>query len=118
IYYIQTNSIDLFELLAKRGVEDTRSGIERYFYGDMEGMDWIIGRGMRGEYYSPTVGAGSYRGTIETDYLNMILKGGLINLIIIVLTLVPAIFNGIFRSTNTLSTAAGIWIFFWMLNTY
>jgi len=81
-------------------------------------MDWVIGRGMRGEYYSPTMEDGNFRGTIETDYLNMILKGGLINLVLLLMILVPAIFNGIFRSKNTLSKAAGLWIFIWLLNTY
>lgn len=118
VYYINNYSDDLLDNLEERGTEDTRTGVEVYFFGDMKGMDWIVGRGMMGEYYSPTMGAGNYRGTIETDYLNMILKGGLINLILLFMILIPAIFNGIFRSKNTLSKAAGLWILIWMLNTY
>lgn len=118
IYYINSQEIEILEFLEKRGMEDTRSGVERYFYNDMEGIDWVIGRGMRGRYYSPTIGEGNFRGTIETDYLNMILKGGLINLILLLLILIPAIYLGLFRSKNLLSKVSGIWILFWLLNTH
>lgn len=118
IYFLSNYSGDIFSGIEERGVEDTRTGVELYFYGDMKGIDWVIGRGMNGEYYSPTMEEGNYRGTIETDYLNMILKGGLVNLGLLLLILVPAIFLGIFRSKNTLAKASGIWILIWLLNTY
>ncbi|MFC4873124.1 hypothetical protein [Negadavirga shengliensis] len=117
-YYINSQEIEILEYLEKRGMEDTRSGVERYFYKDMQGLDWVIGRGMRGRYYSPTMGEGNLRGTIETDYLNMILKGGIINLTLLLLILLPAIYNGLFRSKNLLSKASAIWILFWLLNTH
>lgn len=117
IFYITNNSINLFDNLEERGTGDTRSGVEENFYKSMNGVDWLIGRGMLGEYYSPTPD-GNYRGTIETDYLNMILKGGIINLVLLLLILIPAMINGIFRSKNTLSKAAGFWIFIWLLSTY
>ena len=122
LYLLHTGSINLFENIEDRGMEDTRSGVEKYFKRDMEGIDWIIGRGMMGEYYSPTgdqnLFRDSYRGTVETDYLNMVLKGGYINLILLLMILIPAMFLGIFKSKNTLSKAAGVWILFWLLNTY
>ena len=117
--YIYTNeSIEIFDLLEERGTGDTRSGVERNFYNSMEGIDWVIGRGMLGEYYSPSIAGSNYRGTIETDFLNMILKGGYINVILLLLILVPAMINGIFRSKNTLAKASGFWILYWMLSTY
>ena len=107
-----------FELMAKRGTEDTRSKVEDYFFYDMEGLDWVIGRGMSGKYYSPTIGVGNYRSTIETDYLNIILKGGSISLVLLLLIIVPAAVLGIFYSKNTLSKAGGLWIIFWIINLY
>ncbi len=118
VYYLNNYEVNIFEGLEERGTQDTRTGVEVYFYGDMEQVDWIVGRGMMGEYYSPTMAAGNRRGTIETDYLNMILKGGIVNLVLLLLILIPAMINGIFRSKNTLSKAAGLWILIWLLNTY
>jgi hypothetical protein len=118
IYAFNNDSIEMFSLLEERGTDDTRSGVEKNFIDSMEGMDWMIGRGMLGEYYSPTIDVGNYRGTIETDYLNIILKGGYIQLVLLLLILIPAMINGIFRSKNTLSRVAGLWIFVWLLSTY
>lgn len=117
IYLFANNKIEVFNLLEERGTDDTRSGVEENFYKSMKGIDWVIGRGMLGEYYSPTLDI-SHRGTIETDYLNMILKGGYVQLGLIISILIPAMINGIFRSKNRLSKVAGIWIFIWILSTY
>jgi len=46
-------------------MEDTRSGVEICFYQDMGIKDWIIGRGMIGEYFCPGIDPNevtSYRG--------------------------------------------------------
>ena len=117
---IITFDLELFEMLEERGVKDTRYLVERYFFQDMKDWDWVIGRGMFGEYFCPTQGVpgDTYRGTIETDYLNMILKGGAINIVLLFLILIPAIILGIFFSKNTLTLAFGFWILFWSLNTY
>lgn len=117
IAYIINNDVAFFDNLEDRGTDDTRSGVEQNFIVSMQGIDWLVGRGMLGEYYSPSPD-GMYRGTVETDYLNMILKGGLINVFLLLLVIVPAMVNCIFRSRNTLSKAAGFWIAIWMLNTY
>jgi len=118
IYFLTNSDVELLGFLQQRGVEDTRSGVEKYFYRDMEGLDWIVGRGMFGVYYCPTMAEGNFRGTVETDYLNMILKGGLIQVGLFLLMFIPAIYKGLFRSKNTLSKAAAIWILFWMINTH
>src|SRR5690606_27694117 len=87
-YLANQDAFSYFELIEERGTEDTRSNVEENFFYDMEGLDYVIGRGMNGMYYSPTVSVGSYRGTLETDYLNMILKGGAISLILLLLIIV------------------------------
>jgi hypothetical protein len=85
--FYSANKKDTFSVLTSRINEDTRSAVEICFYDDMKTEDWVIGRGMLGQYYCPGVDEATfqnsytdYRNMIETDYLNIILKGGLISL--------------------------------------
>jgi hypothetical protein len=126
IVSFQTASIlgesNVFDNVKERGTVNTRLNVEQAFFKDMEFESMIIGRGMNGTYFCPTlidVGAGTFdRGVIETDYLQIILKGGLISLILLLLILIPAVWKGIFRSRNLLSKAAGIWILYCLLAMY
>ena len=80
----------------------------------MKTPDWIAGRGITGQYFCPDIEEeqfNDYRSVIETGYLNIILKGGFVSLILLLLITIPAIIKGIFYSNNILSKAAGIWIF-------
>ena len=111
----------IFGFLADRGTEDTRSNVELYFYDDMKTKDWIIGRGINGEYFAPGIEEGqltNYRSVIETGYLQTILKGGLISLGLFLLIAIPAIIKGLFYSKNILSKAAGIWILLALISLY
>lgn len=112
----------IFNFLIDRGEEDTRTGVEEYMYADMSSTDWIIGKGINGEYYCPIVDnvndPSGYRQNIETGYLQMILKGGIVNVALLLLILVPAAFKGIFKSKNILSKAAGMWILLWIIYEY
>ncbi len=115
------NTPKMFSLLSDRGTEDTRTGVELYFYKDLTFVDWIIGKGMNGKYYCPDIDLGvktDYRSTIETDYLNIILKGGLISLVLILMITIPAAIKGLFYSKNILSKAAAIWILLWVMELY
>jgi hypothetical protein len=117
-FFSQSN---LFSSLKSRADEDTRSGVEDCFRNDMQTTDWIIGKGINGEYYCPGVDEGNttgYRSVIETDYENVILKGGVISLALLLLITFPAAILGIFFSKNILSMAAGFWIFAWILSLY
>jgi hypothetical protein len=110
-----------FNSFKSRIDEDTRSGVEVCFYSDMKTNDWIVGKGISGEYYCPGVGQNSisdYRSIIETDYLNIILKGGIISISLFLLIVLPAAVKGIFYSSNNLSKAAGFWIIIWLMNLY
>jgi hypothetical protein len=105
-----------FNLLTQRLKEDTRSDVEDYFYIDMDKKDWMVGKGMVGSYYCPTGATeDGYRKVIETDYLQIMLKGGYISLGLLLLIAVPAVFLGLFYSKNILSKAAASWILLWML---
>jgi len=110
-----------FANITERADEDTRTGVEVCLYNDLTTKDWIIGKGMSGRYYCPGIDKGvltDYRGMIETDYLNIILKGGLVSLGLLLLITIPAVIKGIFYSKNLLSKAAGIWILMWLTNLY
>lgn len=113
----------LFAYITERLFENTRTGVEESFYNDMNTVDWIIGRGINGQYFHPGIDGNNfnlngYRDVIETGYLQIILKGGLISLGLLLLILIPALFKGIFFSKNSLSKAAGIWIFLFLIFSY
>ncbi len=115
------NTPNIFKLLSDRGTEDTRSGVELFFIKDMTAIDWVIGKGINGKYYCPDIDLGvktDYRTTIETDYLNIILKGGIISFVLILLITIPAAIKGLFHSKNILSKAAAIWILLWVMELY
>lgn len=119
IYNIKDSKI--FGFLASRGTEDTRTLVELYFYDDMKENDWIFGKGIAGKYFCPDIEENqetNYRYLIETGYLQMILKGGLINLILLLLILIPAVLLGFFNSKNILSKAAAIWILLFLFKSY
>ena len=110
-----------FSLISRRVSEDTRSGVVKAFYRDMTTRDWIIGKGFYGQYYCPGIdlhGYSGYRGMIENDYLNIILKGGIISIALLLLIAVPAMVKGLFYSKNLLSKAAGFWILVWLISLY
>lgn len=114
------NKTGIFGSITERADEDTRTGVEDYFYADMETRDWIIGRGVDGKYYCPGIDdLGSvYRTAIETDYLQIILKGGILSLGLLLLIAVPAMLKGFFSSKNMLTKAAAIWILLWIIDLY
>ncbi|MCU0473446.1 MAG: hypothetical protein MUC93_08790 [Bacteroidales bacterium] len=118
-----SNSNGLFGLITGRIDEDTRTGVEEYFYRDMDFKDWIIGKGINGQYYCPGIEeqTGNFtvnRSVIETGYLQIVLKGGLVSLGLYILILIPAIFKGLFYSNNLLSKAAAIWILLFIIYLY
>jgi hypothetical protein len=111
----------IFAYVMERGNDDTRTGVELYFYADMKIKDWIIGRGINGEYFCPDIEeqqVTNYRNVIETGYLQVILKGGLISLGLLLLIALPAFIKGLFFSKNIFSKAAAIWIFWVLISMY
>lgn len=119
--FYNENRKGLFGYITDRIDANTRSGVEIAFYKDMNTTDWIVGKGIQGEYYCPGVDFGTYtthRGVVETGFLQIILKGGIISLLLLLLILIPAIIKGIFNSQNLLSKAAGIWILLFLIDLY
>lgn len=108
-----------FRLLKERLTEDTRSGVEEYFYLDMKENDWLIGRGINASYYCPSGATeDGFRGTIETDYLQLILRGGIVSLGLLLLIVIPALILGFFYSKNLISKVAASWILLWAIASY
>jgi len=125
------SSIALFYSVQKHGFfghlnsridENTRKGIEMAFYNDMSTRDWIIGKGINGYYYCPNIDEGYritvYRNAIETGYLQIIFRGGIVSLGLFLLVAIPALFKGLFASNNMLCKAAGFWILLFLIYSY
>ena len=106
-YFIFTNTQDsFFAILMERGMLDTRTVVEQNMIADMHGWDWIIGRGLFGEYYDPMFGIN--RPDIEAGYLALILKGGVIYLTCFVGVLLTSAYKGLFKSNNLFVKAFAI----------
>lgn len=111
----------LFASILERGDENTRTDVELYFYSDLKTKDWIIGKGINGQYYCPDIFEGQeddFRSYIETGYLQIILKGGIIQFFLFLLMAIPAVILGIFFSKNLLTKSAGIWVLIMLYGLY
>jgi hypothetical protein len=110
------------DFIVDRLYEDSRGFVVSAFYNDMSAVDMIFGKGIGGAYF---VGADSmdgvvngYRGIIESGYLNIILYGGYVYIILLAVIYFGAIRNGLFRSNNIFAKAFGLYIFLHVLELY
>ena len=93
-----------FPYLMERGLADSRSQIEETMIYDFNQtpMDWVIGRGLNATYYCPLFpDLSPDRASMETGYLYMILRGGIIYLACFVLILWYTFIRGFFQSQNS-----------------
>ena len=109
IFYAYADST--FSFFVKRLDEDTRTSVVEYFMKSFKGktLDWVIGRGINGTYYCPIFDQPN-RGTIETGYLNLILKGGIVYLALYVFFLLHSAILGFFRTNNMLTKAISFYL--------
>lgn len=115
----------VFNNMANRANEDTRSGVEELFFADFSNApisDWIFGRGMDGGYYQPTKNEetgeiADNRTVIETGYLNMMLKGGIIYDATIILIMLLAIKRG-FTKHNSINKYISIILLTYFIDLY
>ncbi|WP_301930512.1 O-antigen ligase family protein [Ferruginibacter sp.] len=111
--------------LAERATEDSRSVVFTDLFKDMEDH-MVFGKGMRGEYYSPTGGeiedegvvfiSQDYRNGIENGYLQLFLNGGIVYDVLFILVTLPAAIIGFFTSKNQLVKSFAIIIFLWLVD--
>jgi hypothetical protein len=114
-----------FSTLNDRISTDSRSDVFLAFVGDMTGTDWVIGKGIDGTYYDPIkywdfTNSNSEdierRDNIENGFLFLILKGGLVYLLLFLMIILPAIYRGLFRSSNLLAKAAALFLVVYLLD--
>ncbi len=113
----------MFDNLQQRGDDDTRTGVELAMKADMNPVQWVFGKGLGGTYYCPLViddpnNLSMQRRVIETGYLQIILNGGIIYLILLGMILFPAVYKGLFKSRNTFTKGAAIFIVLWIFYQY
>lgn len=103
-----------FSLLFTRMDEDTRSGVNesviRYLNNENA---WFLGKGSEGAY--PDINWDKPRYGVETGYLNMILKGGIVYLSLYCFLLLHSAYLGFFKTNNRLTKAFALYIFFHVL---
>ena len=118
LVFIQRMDTD-FKLIVNRASEDTREYVFDAFFKDMQGVEWI-GKGINGEYFCPLFIPDSepieQRDLIECGYLQLMLKGGYVSIILFLMVTLPAIYLGMFKSNNGLSKACGIVILLWLID--
>ena len=112
IFYITFQDTLLANIIEK-GTLDTRSIVEIAFWEDMlqSPSDIICGRGIDGSYYCPYVDEGEdYRYSIETGYLHLILKGGVVYLLLVLLLFLFPIIKGLFFDKSRISKCAALYL--------
>lgn len=109
----------LFSRISGHLTENTREFIYAAFIEDMTMKDWVFGKGFLGEYYCPGAEEGKdTRFIIESGYLQTILKGGIINLVLFLLIALPAVYLGIIKSKNIISRASGTIVLLWLIDMF
>ena len=114
-----------FKNMASRAKQDTRSGVEELFFADFATSpitDWIFGRGMDGGYYQITKDEktgeiSDNRPVIETGYLNMVLKGGIIYDVVVILMMLLAIKRG-FAKKDKISSFVSVILLTYFIDLY
>lgn len=108
IRYYESEKSGTFSKITARASENTRDEVFIYFASDMVNVkDLVIGRGFSGEYYCPGVDkddsgeTSDYRKNIECAYLQWILNGGIIYLLLYITLFLYAIYKG-FKARNQL----------------
>lgn len=100
IYYYSSGNT--FKTFKGRATSNTREEVFVMYFADMANpKDLLVGRGIFGEYYGPNVDKDTetgeysdYRDVIECGYLQLILKGGVVYLVLYLILFIIAILRG------------------------
>jgi len=112
-------------------IQDSRTFLFRELMSELNFSEKIFGRGSLGTYYSeyfehtkwyvvdvlkkPWYGDSSTRITIEVGYLQMILKGGFIMMLLNLIILISSSYVAIFKSRNKFIKRLGYYILIFMI---
>ena len=112
-------------------IQDSRTFLFRELMSELNFTEKIFGRGSLGTYYSeyfehtkwyvvdvlkkPWYGDSSTRITIEVGYLQMILKGGFIMMLLNLIILISSSYVAIFKSRNKFIKRLGYYILIFMI---
>jgi hypothetical protein len=128
-YVFTSNQQTVFSKITSRAGLNTRDVVFLGFALEMnkDKTNLIFGKGINGTYYAAGVDSGfsnqrfdyrdeDYRMHIENGYLQLILNGGIIYLVLFLAILVPAIILGLLRSRNLLVKGCAILVFLWLVD--
>ncbi len=128
-YVFTSNQQTIFSKITSRAGLNTRDVVFLGFALEMnkDKTNLIFGKGINGTYYAPGVDSSfsnrkfdyrneDYRMHIENGYLQLILNGGIIYLVLFLAILIPAIVIGLFRSHNLLVKGCAILVFLWLID--
>jgi len=116
----------LFNKLVYRISEDTRSNLFDMFFKQMK-EHMIFGKGMNATYYFPFLGFEvdgvfygkvEWRHIIENGWLQLLLTGGIVHIVLYVLVLLPGAILGFFKSANMFVKACSVVILLRMLDMF
>jgi hypothetical protein len=117
-----TQNIFLFERgFSKEGFDESRGEtVDNFLYqfGTLPN-DFLIGRGLSGEFQKFSFGDNQMSSSIEIGYFNVLLKGGFLYLVPMMALFIIALYKGFFKSNNDLSKGlAGIilWQIIYMMS--
>ncbi len=114
---------DVFNFIKERGLEDTRSGVDKALLSQMNDWELIFGKGLNGRYYYPLSALeddylNGWRYASETGFYSLVLHGGyLLAFVYIAVLLLPAL-KGVFLSKNLLCKALGFYIILSLIELY
>ena len=99
----------LFPSLAERALDDTRTGVELEIMNDITSKDAIwTGLGLNSFYYSDYLSES--RDFVETGYINLIYKGGIIYAILFIAFIIPVLFNGLFSKKKRFAQISAFYV--------
>lgn len=112
---------DSFTYIHQRGLEDTRSEVDKALLSQMNETELFFGKGLNGRYYFPLMEddfLNGWRYGSETGFYNIVLKGGYLMAFTYILLLIYPALVGIFKSKNILCKALGFYIILSLIELY
>lgn len=118
--FIFLNS-NTFSFIRERGLEDSRTAVDKALLSQMNDTELIFGKGLNGRYYFPLTDDDYLKGWrygTETGFYNIVLKGGYLMAFTYILLLIYPALVGIFKSKNLLCKALGFYIILSLIELY